>query len=120
MGDQCAPPAPPAIPHTYVDDTERTIGYAEADALPFFPSVAAIPISVNGVGYEPTRRNTRNGDYSFYATEYLYTNGIPNGLEADVIDFLTSRAVAAQLRDTSFISCPDLSGSKLSGACSAG
>jgi hypothetical protein len=80
---------------TYIDDTERTIGYAEAEALPFFPSAAAIPISVNGVGYEPTRRNTRNGDYSFYATEYLYTNGIPSGLEADVIDFLTSRAVAA-------------------------
>jgi phosphate transport system substrate-binding protein len=105
---------------TYVNDTEHAIGYAEADALPFFPSVAAIPISVNGVGYEPTRGNTLNGNYSFYATEYLYTNGIPSGLEADVIDFLTSRAVAAQLRDTSFISCPDLSRSKLTGACSAG
>lgn len=61
-----------------------------------------------------------NGDYSFYATEYLYTNGVPSGLEADLIDFLMSRAVAAQLRDTSFISCPDLSRSKLTGACSAG
>lgn len=105
---------------TYVNDTKNAIGYAEADALPFFPSVAAIPISVNGVGYEPTRRNTLNGDYSFYATEYLYMNGIPSGLEADVIDFLISRAVAAQLRDTSFISCPDLSRTKLAGACSAG
>jgi phosphate transport system substrate-binding protein len=105
---------------TYLNNTEHAIGYAEADALPFFPSVAAIPISVNGVGYEPTRRNTLNGDYSFYATEYLYTNGIPTGLEADVIDFLMSRAVSAQLRDTSFISCPDLSRSMLTGACSAG
>jgi phosphate transport system substrate-binding protein len=105
---------------TYVNDTEHAIGYAEADALPFFPSVAAIPINVNGVGYEPTRANTLNGDYSFYATEYLYTSGIPEGLEADLIDFLMSRAVADQLRDTSFISCSDLSRSKLSGACSAG
>jgi phosphate transport system substrate-binding protein len=104
---------------TYVNDTGHAIGYAEADALPFFPAVAAIPISVNGVGYEPTRQNTLNGDYSFYATEYLYTNGAPRGLEADVIDFLMSRAVAAQLRDTSFIGCPDLSRSKLSGACPA-
>jgi len=104
---------------TYVNDTKHAIGYAEADALPFFPSVAAIPISVNGVGYEPTRLNTLNGNYSFYATEYLYTNGIPSGLEADVIKFLMSKAVAAQLRDTSFISCSDLSRSNLSSACPA-
>jgi hypothetical protein len=104
---------------TYVNKTKRAMGYAEADALPFFPSVAAIPISVNGVGYEPTRRNTLNGDYSFYATEYLYTNGVPRGLEGDIINFLTSKAVTAQLRDTSFISCSDLSRSKLSSACSA-
>jgi phosphate transport system substrate-binding protein len=102
---------------TYVNDTSDAIGYAEADALPFFPSVAAIPISVAGVGYEPTRANTLNGDYSFYATEYLYTNGIPGGLAADVIDFLMSKAVAAQLRDTSFISCSDLGRSSLSSAC---
>jgi phosphate transport system substrate-binding protein len=104
---------------TYVNGTSGAIGYAEADALPFFPSVAAIPISVQGVGYEPTRLNTLNGDYSFYATEYLYTNGIPGGLEADVIDFLMSKAVAAQLRDTSFISCSDLGRSNLSSACPA-
>lgn len=80
---------------TYVNNTPHAIGYAEADALPFFPRVAAIPISVNGVGHAPTRLNTLNGDYSLYATEYLYTNGVPDGLEADVIDFLISNAVAA-------------------------
>jgi ABC-type phosphate transport system substrate-binding protein len=105
---------------TYVNNTRHAIGYAEADALPFFPSVAAIPISVNGVGYEPTRFNTLNGNYSFCASEYLYTNGTPGGLEADVIDFLMSKAVAAQLRDTSFISCSDLGKSNLSSACPAG
>jgi phosphate transport system substrate-binding protein len=104
---------------TYVNDTKHAIGYAEADALPFFPSVAAIPISVRGVGYEPTRVNTLNGDYPFYATEYLYTNGVPSGLAADVINFLMSKAVAAQLRDTSFISCADLGNSDLSSACPA-
>jgi len=104
---------------TYVNDTKDAIGYAEDDALPFFPSVAAIPISVNGVGYEPTRLNTLNGNYSFYATEYLYTNGIPSGLAADVINFLMSKAVAAQLHDTSFISCSDLTKSNLSSACPA-
>jgi phosphate transport system substrate-binding protein len=104
---------------TYINNTHHAIGYAEADALPFFPRVAAIPISTGGVGYEPTRLNTLNGNYSFYATEYLYTRGIPHGLEADIIDFLTSKAVAAQLRDTSFISCADLSKTNLSSACPA-
>jgi phosphate transport system substrate-binding protein len=104
---------------TYVNGTKRAIGYAEDDALPFFPDVAAIPISVGGVGYEPTRVNTLNGDYPFYATEYLYTNGTPHGLAADVINFLMSRAVAAQLSDTSFISCVDIGKSNLSSACPA-
>lgn len=102
---------------TYVNHTKNAIGYAEADALPFFPSAAAIPIRVNGIGYEPSRLNTLNGNYPFFATEYLYTNGIHKGLEADVIAFLVSKAVSAQLRDTSFISCTDLKGSVLSGAC---
>lgn len=104
---------------TYVNNTKNAIGYAEADALPFFPSVTAIPIRVHGVGYEPSRANTLNGDYSFFATEYLYTRGVPGGLEADIIKFLMSKPVAAQLRDTSFISCSDLKGSKLSVGCPA-
>jgi ABC-type phosphate transport system substrate-binding protein len=102
---------------TYVNNTKNAIGYAEADALPFFPSVAAIPIRVHGIGYEPTRSNTLNGDYSFFAIEYLYTRGLPGGLEADIINFLMSKPVAAQLRDTSFISCSDVKGSNLSPEC---
>jgi ABC-type phosphate transport system substrate-binding protein len=98
---------------TYVNKTPNAIGYAEADALPFFPNVGAIPIN----GYEPTRTNALNGGYAFLATEHLYTNGIPTGLAADLINFLTSPAVTAQLRDTSFIACADLGGSKLSGDC---
>ena len=68
-------------------------------------------------GFEPTRPNTLNGNYSFTATEYLYTRGTPHGLEASVIKFLMSKPVATQLRGTSFISCSDLKGSKLSVEC---
>jgi ABC-type phosphate transport system substrate-binding protein len=100
---------------TYVNQTPNAIGYAEADALPFFPDVGAIPVG----GYEPNRANALNGHYTFLATEHLYTNGIPGGRTADLINFLTSKAVTAQLRDTSFIGCSDLGGSKLSGNCSA-
>ena len=99
---------------TYVNQTPNAIGYAEADALPFFPNVGAIPVN----GYEPNRANALNGHYTFLATEHLYTNGIPAGLAADLINFLTSKAVTAQLRDTSFIGCADLGGPNLSGACS--
>jgi len=99
---------------TYVDQTPGAIGYAEADALPFFPDVGAIPVN----GYEPTRANALDGHYTFLATEHLYTNGIPSGLVADLISFLASQPVTDQLRDTSYIACADLGGSKLDGACS--
>ncbi len=37
-------------------------------------------------------------------------------LTADFLGFLSSPAVVAQLRDTSYISCSDLAGSRLSGS----
>jgi phosphate transport system substrate-binding protein len=98
---------------TYVNNTHNAIGYAEADALSFFPNVGAIPIN----GYAPNRANALNGHYTFLATEHLYTDGTPSGLTADLIAFLTSEPVTTQLRDTGFIACADLSNSKLSGDC---
>ncbi|MBO0820300.1 MAG: substrate-binding domain-containing protein [Nocardiopsaceae bacterium] len=90
-----------------VNDTKGAIGYAEADALPFFPNVREIPIG----GYEPTRGNVLNGDYRFLATERLYTKDQPSALATNLINFLTSGPVTAQLRATSsFIACADLTG----------
>ncbi len=97
----------------YLDSTPGAIGYAEADALPFFPYVRAIPID----GVLPTRANALNDTYHFLATEHLYTSGPPTGLAADLISFLTSSAEVAQLRDTSYIGCPDLAGTALSADC---
>ncbi|HEV2371513.1 MAG TPA: substrate-binding domain-containing protein [Streptosporangiaceae bacterium] len=99
----------------YVNRKWDSIGYAEADALPFFPQVGAISIN----GYAPTRANALSGHYPFLVTEHLYTKGEPQGLTADFIDFLKSSTVTDQLRRTSlFISCADLAGSKLQGDCS--
>jgi phosphate transport system substrate-binding protein len=66
-------------------------------------------IAVNG--HLPTRQNALDGDYSFLATEHLFTRGQPTGLAKDLIDFLTSPAENNQLRSTSFISCADLAAS---------
>lgn len=95
---------------TYLNATPNALGYAEADALPFFPDVGAIPVN----GFQPSRADALNGSYTFLATEHLYTNGIPSGLTADLINFLNSTPVTAQLRNTSFIGCSDMGGSKLS------
>lgn len=105
---------------TYVNDTPNSVGYAEADALPFFPNVGAIPIQVGDATkpYEPTRDNVLAGRYSFLATEYLYTNGAPAGLAAKFIGFLASPPVTAQLRATSsFIACADLVHARRGGDC---
>lgn len=100
----------------YVDKTPNSIGYAEADALPFFPNVGEIPVG----GYLPTRANVLAGRYSFLATEHLYTNGAPSGLAAKLISFLTSPPITAQLRATSsFIACADLSGKARGHDCRA-
>jgi phosphate transport system substrate-binding protein len=88
----------------YVNATNDAIGYAEADAVPFFPNVGVIPIG----GFAPDKTDVLDGCYPFYASEHLYTRGAPTGLEKDVIDFLTSSAVTTQLRNaSSFIPLSD-------------
>jgi phosphate transport system substrate-binding protein len=98
---------------TYVNDTPNAIGYAESDALPFFPNVGTIPIG----GYEPNRQNVLDGKYTFYATEHLDTKGNPGALAHDLISFLKSQYETTQLRDTQFIACADLGGSQIANAC---
>jgi phosphate transport system substrate-binding protein len=97
----------------YVNRTPNAIGYAEADALPFFSDLGVVPID----GRAPTRDNALSGAYSFVATEYIYTAGSPAGLTADYLNYLTSDAMTARLRDHGYIGCSDLPGTKLDGAC---
>jgi len=98
----------------YVNSKWYSIGYAEADALLFFPNVRTIP--VNGVA--PTRANALSGRYRFVATEHLYTRGAPKGLAAAFIKFLTSSTVTADLHRYLFIGCSDLARSAaLRGRC---
>jgi ABC-type phosphate transport system substrate-binding protein len=102
---------------TYVNSKWDSIGYAEADALFFYPNVRVIPI--NGVA--PTRANALSGRYKFVATENLYTRGTPKGLAAAFINFLTSSTVTADLRRHLFIGCSDLARSAaLRGRCAPG
>jgi ABC-type phosphate transport system substrate-binding protein len=97
----------------YVSRKWYSIGYAEADALLFFPNVRVIPIS----GVAPTRANVLSGRYRFVATEHLYTRGAPKPLAAAFIKFLTSNTVTADLRRHMFIGCSGLSRSKLKVRC---
>jgi ABC-type phosphate transport system substrate-binding protein len=94
---------------TYINMVPNAIGYAEADALPFFPNVNIVSID----GHLPTRDLVKAGQYPFVATEYLYTVQQPSDLTSSFIEYLTGSAVTAQLRDRNFIACSDLS----SGVC---
>ncbi|MGW2054088.1 PstS family phosphate ABC transporter substrate-binding protein [Streptomyces sp. NPDC001840] len=100
----------------YVNKTDNAIGYAEADALPFFPNIGTIPID----GHEPIREDALNGTYLFVATEYLYTAGAPAELAANYLEFLTSDPMTAQLRGHGFIGCSDLEDTELAGSCAGG
>jgi ABC-type phosphate transport system substrate-binding protein len=97
----------------YVNDTPYAISYAEADALPFFPDVRAIPVN----GYAPTRDNALQGKYTFVASEHLLTEGQPTAAEKDFLQFLSSGPETAQLRGNAFIACRDLSGTAVSNDC---
>ncbi|TYB41079.1 substrate-binding domain-containing protein [Actinomadura chibensis] len=98
---------------TYIDRTPNAIGYAEADALTYFPNVRTLRID----GVPATRSATLKGSYHFVATEYLYTAGRPRGLTADYLQFLTSDPMTARLRDHSYVGCSELSGTALAGQC---
>jgi ABC-type phosphate transport system substrate-binding protein len=98
---------------SFVESHPDAIGYAEADALPYFPAVQVIAVD----GQLPTEQAVISGAYPFVATEYLYTAGEPAGLAADYLRFLTSPAETAALRGHGFIACNDLAGTKRDGAC---
>jgi ABC-type phosphate transport system substrate-binding protein len=97
----------------YVNRTPASIGYVEADAVPYFTNLKVIKVD----GYPPTRDTVLNQRYRFVASEYLYTAGQPAGLTAAYISYLTSDPMSARLRDHAFIACSDLAGSSLGGAC---
>ncbi|GGY96180.1 substrate-binding domain-containing protein [Streptomyces nitrosporeus] len=88
----------------YVNRTPGAIGYAEADALPFFPNVRSVPIDSN----TPTGENVLNGDYDFWAREVLYTRQGATGLAGNFLDFLSSRGMSKVLEGRGFLTCREL------------
>ncbi|MEW2403352.1 substrate-binding domain-containing protein [Streptomyces sp. NPDC046862] len=93
----------------YVNRTKNAIGYAEADALPFFPNVRTVPIN----GTAPTKENVLHGDYPFWASEVLYTRQGASGLTRDFLGFLRSRGVSKLLEGQGFLPCRELRDSKV-------
>ncbi|MER6088398.1 substrate-binding domain-containing protein [Streptomyces bluensis] len=93
----------------YVNRTKNAIGYAETDALPFFPNVRTVPINST----PPTKENVLDGDYPFWASEILYTREGAAGLTLNFVDFLRSRGVSKLLEGRGFLPCRELRDSKV-------
>ncbi|GHH83147.1 substrate-binding domain-containing protein [Streptomyces capitiformicae] len=92
----------------YVNRTPNAIGYAEADALPFFPKVRTVPINSTA----PTTENVLNGNYRFWASEVLYTQPGATGLPRNFLGFLRSRGVSKLLEGQGFLPCREVEGSR--------
>jgi hypothetical protein len=92
----------------YVNRTKNAIGYAEANALPFFPNVRTVPIN----GTPPAKESVLDGDYLFWASEVLYTRAGASGLTRNFLDFLRSRGVSKLLEGQGFLPCRELRDSK--------
>ncbi|MFZ4450535.1 phosphate ABC transporter substrate-binding protein [Salibacterium aidingense] len=72
-----------------VGDTEGAIGYL---AFSYFEEDESVtPVSIDGV--EPTSENVQSGDFPIWAYQHSYTNGEPEGLTADFIDYMLSDEV---------------------------
>ncbi|SNS21060.1 substrate-binding domain-containing protein [Actinacidiphila glaucinigra] len=101
----------------YVNRTENAVGYAEADALPFFPHVRTVPVN----GTAPTKEDVLAGDYPFWASEVLYTREGATGITRDFLDFLRSRGVSKLLEGRGFLPCRELEDSRVEAMrCGAG
>ncbi|WP_189941291.1 substrate-binding domain-containing protein [Streptomyces aurantiogriseus] len=87
-----------------VNRTPNAIGYAEADALPFFPNVRTVPINTT----PPTKEEVLDGDYGFWASEVLYTREDATGLTRNFLDFLRSRGISKLLEGQGFLPCREL------------
>lgn len=95
----------------YVNRTPNAIGYAEADALPFFPNVRTVPINSTS----PAKGDVLDGDYPFWASEVLYTRPGAAGLTRNFLDFLRSRGVSKLLEGPGFLPCRELRDSEVEG-----
>ncbi|MFF7209189.1 substrate-binding domain-containing protein [Streptomyces sp. NPDC008238] len=93
----------------YVNRTKNAVGYAEADALPFFPHVRTVPVN----GTAPTRESVLAGDYPFWASEVLYTREDATGITRAFLDFLRSRGVSKLLEGRGFLPCRELEDSRV-------
>lgn len=97
----------------YVNATPGAVGYAEADALPFFPSVDVVALD----GRLPSRDDALHHAYPFVATENLFEAANRSDLANDFVGFLTSDAMAGRLHDDGFIPCSEIGGTDVSGMC---
>ena len=91
---------------TYVNQNKRAIGYAEFDALSFFPNVNVVAIG----GVLPTRPGVAKADYPFQATEYFYTVTGAADVTKYYTKLLTSHAMLAKLDNYNFVGCSELPG----------
>lgn len=94
----------------YVENTPDTIGYAESDAVSFFPEVGTIPID----GSTPTSDHVLSGGYKFWAAEHLLVNGKAGALAKDLVKFLKSDPESKKLGSEAYIPCQNVSNASAS------
>jgi phosphate transport system substrate-binding protein len=83
---------------TTVAQTPGAIGYVGLGYL----SSDVKALSVNGV--DPTRANVISGDYPLARSLFMYTNGKPQGLAKEFIDFILSPAGQKIVEEQGFVS----------------
>lgn len=75
-----------------VGDTEGAIGYL---AFSYFDDESVTAVNIDGV--EPTDENVQSGEFPIWAYQHSYTNGEPEGLTQEFLDYMMSDSVQTEL-----------------------
>lgn len=73
-----------------VSDTEGAVGY---NAFSYFEEGPENVVAMSIDGVEPTDENVQSGDFPVWAYQHSYTNGEPEGLTEDFLDYMLSEEV---------------------------
>ncbi|WP_373420469.1 phosphate ABC transporter substrate-binding protein [Halobacillus sp. Marseille-P3879] len=76
-----------------VNDTPGAVGYL---SFAYFErNEDIVPLGIDGV--EPTDENVQTGDFPIWAYQHSYTQGEPEGLEKEFLDYMMSEEVQTSL-----------------------
>ena len=82
------------------------VGVAYAEARKDELKIVSVKKADTDIAYQPTSANIASGEYPISRYLYIYTNGIPDGVVADYIEFILSSEGQEIVSEVGYIALP--------------